>query len=288
MTSHSAPLVSVIIPTFNRARELVRCLDSVQAQTISNIEVFVCDDGSTDNTAIIVKNYARKLNIQYRWTENYGGPAWGRNWALSQAKADYIAFLDSDDWWLPQKLEHSLGPLKAGADLVFHALFISRQKPMPWDRKSLIQYKLTPPIYDNLIQHGNVIANSSVVTRRELLLKIGGFSEDPEVIAWEDYDAWLRIARSTDRFERINTILGYYSVGDNNISAEPEKAVARLMAFERKYLQGSQAPWFNYELGRALYRSGKQQLARPYLLAAVRNKISSRSKINAVKMLLGF
>ena len=114
----NAPLVSVIIPTFNRARELERCLDSVLAQNYPHFDIWVCDDGSTDNTAEVVARFQAKVQITYRNSINYGGPAWGRNWALKNSEATYLAFLDSDDFWLPEKLALSVDELERGADFM--------------------------------------------------------------------------------------------------------------------------------------------------------------------------
>jgi len=123
--TRNAPSISVIIPTFNRARELERCLDSVFAQTYAHYDVWVCDDGSTDNTAEVVKRYQDKMTITYRNSVNYGGPAWGRNWALQNSGASYVAFLDSDDWWKPEKLKECVKfIITEKFDLVYHDLFL--------------------------------------------------------------------------------------------------------------------------------------------------------------------
>src|SRR5680860_1084245 len=99
------PTFSVIIPTYNRAKDIDQCLSSLLAQTYKNFEVIVCDDGSTDNTKDIVESYKDRLNIRYDWSENWGGPARPRNRGIKLSQADWICFLDSDDWWCPNKLE---------------------------------------------------------------------------------------------------------------------------------------------------------------------------------------
>jgi glycosyltransferase involved in cell wall biosynthesis len=121
------PRVSVIVPTFNRARDIGRCLESLAQQTFRDFEVLVCDDGSKDNTREIVERFKDRLELQYRWEENFGGPARPRNIGLSLARGEYVAFLDSDDWWMPRKLEQSVRYLDAGADLVYHDLYFAKR-----------------------------------------------------------------------------------------------------------------------------------------------------------------
>ncbi len=104
-----SPKVSVIIPTYNRADLLPRAIDSVLNQTYRDLELIIVDDGSTDNTKEIVEKYQKKdERIKYLWEENSGGPARPYNLALKQCQGEFIAFLDSDDVWLPEKLERQI------------------------------------------------------------------------------------------------------------------------------------------------------------------------------------
>src|SRR5208283_1559640 len=93
----------------------------------------------------------------------------------------------------------SVARLDAGADVVYHDLYAvhSTRQRILWAKKRTLPLK--PPIYADLLRKGNVVPNSSVVVRFEIIRGVGGFSEDRGLIAWEDYDAWLRIARVTDR-----------------------------------------------------------------------------------------
>jgi glycosyltransferase involved in cell wall biosynthesis len=95
-----SPKVSVIIPTYNRADLLSRAIKSVIAQTYTNWELLVVDDGSTDNTKEVVKEFIKKdKRIKYLWEPNSGSPSKPRNFVAKNAKGEYIAFLDSDDEW---------------------------------------------------------------------------------------------------------------------------------------------------------------------------------------------
>ena len=98
-------MFSVIIPCYNSSEHIARCLDSLVSQTYQKFEVIICDDGSLDKTIDIVNEYIPYLEISLLSQENSGGPASPRNMAVQSARYDYLAFLDSDDWWHPDKLE---------------------------------------------------------------------------------------------------------------------------------------------------------------------------------------
>src|SRR5882672_1834830 len=97
------PCFSIVIPTYNRAAKLKLTLDSVIAQTFTDFEVLVMDDGSSDNTREMVESF-RDSRIRYQWAPNSGGPATPRNRGIDAAVADWICFLDADDRWYPDKL----------------------------------------------------------------------------------------------------------------------------------------------------------------------------------------
>lgn len=204
--------ISIIIPTYNRANDLDRCLNSLQNQTYKNFEVLVCDDGSTDYTEDIVKKYNSLLKIQYIKDENFGGPARPRNNGLKKAKGEIIAFLDSDDWWYPNKLKISLLYLDE-YDLIYHDLDIyntvEKSKGVAKGRV------LSGDIAKDLIVNGNGIANSSVVIKKEIVDLVGEITEDKNLIAVEDYDYWIRVAKVTNRFKYIDQSLGGYWEGEN-------------------------------------------------------------------------
>ena len=132
MTSERLPRVSVIISTYMRAPLVARCLDSLMAQTFKDFEVLLCDDGSTDDTAAVAERYKGALDLTYHWDKNFGGPARPRNAGLHLARGDYVAFLDVDDWWAARKLERSVAALDAGADVVYHDLYVAHSSRNGW------------------------------------------------------------------------------------------------------------------------------------------------------------
>lgn len=206
------PKVSIIIPTYNRGDQLRICLKSLQEQSFKNFEVLVCDDGSTDNTFTVVEEFKDILNINYIKDTNFGGPAKPRNNGLKQAKGEIVAFLDSDDWWYPNKLEVSV-PYLSDYDLVYHDLDIykSIEKPNGVAKGRV----LSGNIAKDLLLNGNGIINSSVIIRKSIADLVGEITEDKNLIAVEDFDYWIRAAKVTDRFKYISQSLGAYWEGEN-------------------------------------------------------------------------
>ena len=190
--------VSVVIPTYNRAADLRRALSSLQNQTEKNWEAIVIDNHSTDDTRQVVEGL-RDSRIRMLEVHNQGIVALSRNVGIRAASTAYVAFLDSDDWWAPTKLQESLRRLTAGADLVYHDLYIVGSIDQSRFFRRARTRVLSPPVFDDLLRNSNALATSSVVTRRALLEKIGGFTEEREWIGWEDYDTWLRMASITRR-----------------------------------------------------------------------------------------
>ncbi len=229
------PLISVVIPTYNRASLLVRCLESLTRQTTQDFEVIVSDDGSTDSTREVVDSFRSRLSLSYISEGNFGGPARPRNRAIKIACADYIAFLDCDDWWEPIKLEACLKILRSGADFVYHDMWIMTSE------NEAKKYKIRSgnpkvPIFENILCSGISIPNSSVVVRKNLLLQVSGFSEDPMLIAVEDMDCWLNIATVSNRFVRIPRPLGCYWSAPNSISSPSSLQILRLKTLYGRHL----------------------------------------------------
>lgn len=270
------PRVSVVIPTFNRAEDLRRCLTALVAQTFDNFEVLVCDDGSTDTSADVADEFIDRLDIHFETAENFGGPARPRNRGIALARSPYIAFLDSDDWWVPGKLEGSVRALDAGADLIYHDLFIVRHCGQTVFDQRVESTHPQHPMFFAMLCTGISIPNSSVVVRKELILKAGGISENRELISVEDYDAWIRVAQLTEKFVRLPACLGYYWVGGGNISAASPRQIVRIKALYEQYLDGlppdrreSAKGFLAYRMGRIAQMHGDFSTAVSCLLSAL-------------------
>jgi len=196
--------ISVIIPTWNRSGTLCRALDSVFAQTLPPLEIIIVDDGSIDGTATRVQQ--RYPQCQYIYQEQKGVSA-ARNLGIRTARGDWIAFLDSDDEWLPTKLESQRALLDSSpACRLCHTEEIwirngKRVNPMRKHAKSggWIYRKCLPLC---------VISPSSVLIRKELFDDVGMFDET--LPACEDYDLWLRVcARVPVGFVETPQIIKY-------------------------------------------------------------------------------
>jgi glycosyltransferase involved in cell wall biosynthesis len=233
---NSTPLFSVIIPTYNRAKELEKCLDSLLAQSYKNFEVLVCDDGSADHTKEIANVFLKRgLDLHYFYQENWGGPAKPRNIGIQNARADWICFLDSDDWWTPDKLEVCL-PYLENNDIIFHSLQIFSERN-GLQNKYIRGRKPASPVFLDLLENGNCGSNSSAVVRRSIVEQTGLISEEKELIAIEDFDYWLRISRVTERFCFIPKILGYYRVSDSSISSNEKQVQKHINLYEKHLVE---------------------------------------------------
>lgn len=191
------PLVSVIIPTYNRAKIISRTLDNIFEQTYQNLEVIIVDDGSTDETLSVLREYRRPL---YILTQANAGPAVARNKGLSVAKGEIIAFQDSDDLWMPTKLERQVRLLlKYGKSVpccLCNAIGSDRG-PNQWTsfEESLIRPRHREGLWFNVLEvlaTRFVLFNQTAAIWRAALEKTGGFPEDLKYL--EDYDLPLRLA----------------------------------------------------------------------------------------------
>src|SRR3990172_7360951 len=181
------PKVSVIIPTYNREKYIVETLQSVFEQTFTDYEVIVIDDGSTDNTSVVLKPYLDR--IVYIRKPN-GGQGSARNVGIKKAKGEYIAFLDSDDLWLPEKLEIQVryldGHPEAGLVFTDMVIFCQDESGMHQELKE-IHYRGGDISFRTLLKW-NFVPNLTVMARQSCINTAGLFDESRDLIGIEDYD----------------------------------------------------------------------------------------------------
>ncbi len=244
--------VTVIIPAFNRPQDLTRCLHSLCEQTFKDFEVLVCDDGSTVDLSGVIDTFSKKLLIRYFKSDNFGGPAKPRNLGIKKAVSKYVAFLDSDDWWLPRKLELSVAYIETGLDFVYHPMILSPKSRWAFWKPKIVKTRSLPDgAFVDLLLNGNGIINSSVVMCREIALSQGGFSEDVNLIASEDYEFWLRLAKAGCRMGHISHPLGYYQLSEDSISSlarafKNTKKILDLFEADLASLEKRQPVWASY------------------------------------------
>ena len=233
--------ISVIIPTHNRIDLLLRALQSVQKQTLSATEVIVIDDGSTDNTGDVVRGLYPE--VCYIYQENKGVSA-ARNLGIKNANYSWIAFLDSDDEWLPTKLAVQMDALNDKSNyLICHTeeIWIRNGRRVNPMRK---HKKYGGHIFDKCLQLC-LISPSSVIVHKDLFKEVGLFDES--LPACEDYDLWLRIcSRHPVLFIEVPLIVKYGGHVDQLSRCYWGMDRFRIKALE-KILQGGQLPSKDYQ-----------------------------------------
>jgi len=213
------PLVSIIIPVYNAARFLAETIDSVVNQTYQNWEMLIIDDGSTDNTLSIVQRYvSQDVRIkEFFLGYNSGGPATPRNHGIRLAQGSYIAFLDSDDLWLPEKLQKQVNFLENNLDI----FLLYSQCIIEKDGKQLRVAPKKPKsgyIFKDLFLHFNSIDCPTVIMRNKKENNVYFFDEDKRLSAIEDYAMWLSIAYK-EKISFINEPLAIYRMHSMGISS---------------------------------------------------------------------
>ncbi len=183
------PFFSVIIPTYNRENFLKKAIESVLKQTFKDFELIIVDDGSKDNTKELVHFY-KNPKIVYIYQENRG-PSSARNTGIRKAKADWICFLDSDDWWDEKKLEITYKYIRENPNYkIFHTEEIWYRNGKLLNQKK-IHKKYGGYIFDKCLSLCRV-SISTVCIHKSVFENVGLFDE--ELLCCEDYDFWLRIS----------------------------------------------------------------------------------------------
>jgi glycosyltransferase involved in cell wall biosynthesis len=186
-------LVSIIIPTFRRKNVTSRAVKSCLSQTYENIEVIVINDelGDSEFTELI-NSFANESRVVFHTMPHSGHPGKVRNFGIHQSKGEWIAFLDSDDYWGPNKLK-----LQLEKHLKNHASAICSNAFIVGTQNLLLDSKIPAEISLNQLLSRNLVINSSVLIKRKLLTEIGGVVESASTLGAEDYATWLRVSTKT-------------------------------------------------------------------------------------------
>jgi len=209
-----SPKVSVIIPTYNRGKYIKEAVDSVLSQAFQDFEIIVIDDGSTDNTREVLSLYSDK--IEYIYQENKGISC-ARNTGIRCSNGEYIAFLDSDDMWLEDKLELQVRFLDKNrdVDMVYSGIYY-------FDEMFKINrdyFDLVKPYSGFVLKHlflRNFIPCVTVIVRKKCFEKIGLFDET--LVFSEDYDMWMRVAMYF-KIDFINKPLARFRIHKDSMTA---------------------------------------------------------------------
>ncbi len=211
------PFISVIIPAFNAENYIEDTLNSVVAQEYSNLEIIVVDDGSKDDTVGKVKKFGNKVTL---YCCPNGGVSTARNFAARQAKGDWLAFVDSDDIWLPNKLSLQMSGIGDMKWSHTNSLYIGERQDGRTKRSDL-----TPQfggfVFDKLVLN-NFITTSTVIIHKELFLKAGGFNVSLDAL--EDWQLWLSIAYKNPLHYQ-QEVLAQYRVHGDSTSRQARKSL---------------------------------------------------------------
>ena len=212
-------LVSVIMPTYNCGKFIAETIESIQAQTYTNWEIVIVDDCSTDNTKEIVDEYiAKDSRIKYHCLETNSGAAVARTKSMELAEGEYIAFCDSDDLWMPDKLERQLAFMKEND----YAFSCTAYEQIDEESKSLNRVIKTVKKTDyNRLLLDCPVGNSTVMYN---VKKIGKF-EVPNIRKRNDDALWLQMLKKEKYIWGMPDVLMRYRIRSNSISSNKLKVV---------------------------------------------------------------
>ncbi|MFH1395272.1 MAG: glycosyltransferase [Candidatus Omnitrophota bacterium] len=216
--------VSVIIPAYNKADLTVKTVKSVLAQTYKNIEIIVVDDGSTDNTTERLKPYCNRIKYVYK---NNGGACSARNLGIKKTAGDYIALIDCDDIYIPEKIEISVDFLDKNPDIGFiHTpVYFIDENDNVCGRYP--RFKKAPSGYvSKKLLLKNFVCNSTVVVRAECFEKTGMFDET--IFTPADWDMWLRLSEYY-KVGYINKPMTLYRKSESYIAKHLEQSKRELL-----------------------------------------------------------
>ena len=193
------PLVSVIMPTFNRREFLQPAIESLLAQSFAHWELIIADDGSDTDTRSYLRSLETPSRVKVMWLSHTGRPSVVRNAALREARGEYVAFLDSDDLWLPRKLEMQIVSLARHPQRKWSYTGFALVDGAGRPKEPLHDAKRSAPsgwIMEKMLKDEVVITLPSVVVARQSLEELGGFDE--ALVMCEDDDLWLRLAAHSE------------------------------------------------------------------------------------------
>jgi len=231
---HLEPLVSVVIPAYQSSLFIVHTINSVLAQTFSHYEIIIVNDGSPDTNLLerLLKPYL--ATIRYIEQDNRG-PSAARNAAILEARGEYVAFLDSDDLWLPHHLQTQVDLLQRNPSLSLvysNSLWVEGDMPIGKGFQSEGRRSRQPVTFEALLTEECRICTSSVVASRQAILDTGLF--DITLRRCEDFDLWLRMAHRGLRMDYDSGVQIYYRRTGSGLSADRETLIpAQIAVYEK-------------------------------------------------------
>ena len=268
----NGPTVSIIIPTYNRSQLIGRSIKSVLNQTYRDFELIVVDDGSTDDTEKVVAGF-KDERIRYVQREKNGGEAAARNTGIKAAKSDYIAYQDSDDEWLPEKLARQVELLRDAlpeVGVIYTGFWkVDNQKktyiPFSWVRQK------NGNIHEELL-NGNFIGSPVALIKKECFDRVGPFDERLRNLV--DWEMWLRISKLY-HFRCVDEPLAIAHYNSGNVSYNPSSLIEALELVLEKHRDKFEGEkkllakhWMN--IGNLLVAEGDVKKGRHYIIDALK------------------
>lgn len=283
MAAHN-PVVSVVIPVFNGAPFVAKAVESVLAQGVPNVEIIVVDDGSTDGTQTVLAGLAETAGIRW-FQQDHGGPARSRNRGIGEAKGEFIALLDCDDLWLPDKLEAQLAVMRSRPTVgVVHTDYEVVDEQGRIEDRVQARHSREPLV--RAFAGGHTALPSTLLIRRAVLDRVGAL--DAELYGSEDSDLTIRLHAATE-FACIDRVLvrklqrghGYRDMAFDEMTHRLKVLASRRRFLERLEQRPSltsdqraavNREWANYFLlrGWVAEQCGQSAEARRHYLQAIR------------------
>ena len=213
------PFFSVIIPTFNSEKSILKTLRSIKKQLYKNYQVIIVDDGSDDHTVLLIEKFISEndLDIKLFKIKNSGGPAKPRNLGIMNSEGEWICFLDSDDYWFSNRLKDAYYFLNNNYEtdvLCSNEIMIYKN-----NKTKLIYGPETKNFYMNLLKKGNKLSTSATIVKKKFIKdKNILFNENRNFSSVEDYDFWLQISKYGGKFKFLKKFCGLYLISENSIS----------------------------------------------------------------------
>lgn len=230
------PIVSVIIPVYNGAAEVRRAIDSALGQTGCEVEVIVLNDGSDDETASVLQKYGDSIRAIH---QQNSGLAKTRNNGIALATGDWVAFLDHDDYWQPEKLWLQL---KAAEKTNYDVVYTNAANFVDTKRVTELRSEPEAMVEGDLLAHllqDNFIVVSSVMIKRTVIQQIGGF--DSSLPSVEDWDLWLKLSSQGVRFAAVREPVTMYQWRAGSMSKNFELMRTTRQKIVRRALESERA-----------------------------------------------
>lgn len=281
-----SPIVSIIIPTYNRANLMGKSISSVLDQIFKDFEVIIVDDGSVDNTESVVKSF-NDTRIKYVKLKKNRGSCFARNVGLKIAEGEYIAFQDSDDEWLPEKLEKQMKVFEIlpQENIVYTGFWRIKN-----NKKTYVPFNRVKQREGNVFKEllrGNFISTQTLLVKKKCFEKSGMFDEN--LPRFQDWDLVLRLAKYYN-FKFINEPLALCYFTSKSISTDSNALLKAFKIIEKKYLKNLDNKLLAkhyFRIGNSLCLDKKFKLGRNYFIKSIRFNFLNFSLIAFLFSFLG-